>query len=60
MDLTTGLAAQQSLNQQLLGVSMVKQASDSQQKVANLIAQSASAGGVPQSSTRGTNVNITV
>ena len=56
MDLTSGVAAQQNLTQQMLGVSMVKQASQAQQQVANMVAQSAS--NVPSSSFRGQNVNI--
>lgn len=54
----TALLAKQSLVQQSLGMSMVKQSAQADMKVADILA--AAAESVPSSGTRGTQLNISV
>ena len=53
VELDAGLAAQQALTQQRFGISMMKQAADTQNKMADLLAQTVMA------SANGQQVNIT-
>lgn len=56
MDIPEGIAAQLAMTQQAISLSMVKNAAKMDQKMADLLAQSAA--NIPGSSVRGTQVNF--